>query len=150
MAMVRYATAIDIHPAAHISSEGILIDHGVGLVVGADAVIGGGVTLYHAVTLGASGKRVSVCMKVIKTQSERFEIFGRGGGLCPKDKARRLVPMRCSSRPTITHWPLFCVRLRVFSRQPWVTGSDSSSGFSLIEGGSTPIHPYTVCLPNAL
>lgn len=58
MSIVRYATAIDIHPGAQISGEGILIDHGTGLVVGATAVIGGGVTLYHGVTLGNSGKKV--------------------------------------------------------------------------------------------
>ncbi|CAM9891105.1 unnamed protein product, partial [Sphacelaria rigidula] len=58
MSMVRYATAIDIHPKAQISGDGILIDHGAGLVVGADTVIGKGVTLYQGVTLGATGKRV--------------------------------------------------------------------------------------------
>lgn len=58
MSVVRYATAIDIHPAAKISGEGVLIDHGVGLVVGATAVIGARVTLYHGVTLGNAGKKV--------------------------------------------------------------------------------------------
>ncbi len=58
MAVVRYCTAIDIHPAAKISAEGIFIDHGAGLVVGADAVVGAGVTLFHGVTLGSSGKKV--------------------------------------------------------------------------------------------
>lgn len=58
MSLVRYATAIDIHPSADISGEGILIDHGAGLVIGATAVVGGGVTLYHGVTLGNSGKKV--------------------------------------------------------------------------------------------
>lgn len=66
MSAVRYATSIDIHPAAQISGEGILIDHGTGLVVGATAVIGGEVTLYHGVTLGNSGRKVcvSVCFSV--------------------------------------------------------------------------------------
>lgn len=73
MAIVRCATAIDIHPAAQISSEGILIDHGAGLVVGADAIVGGGVTLYHGVTLGASGKRVSEYTKA-------HQAFTGGGG----------------------------------------------------------------------
>ena len=58
MSVVRYTTSIDIHPAAQISGEGILIDHGTGLVVGATAVIGGSVTLYHGVTLGNSGREV--------------------------------------------------------------------------------------------
>lgn len=60
MSLVRYATAIDIHPQADIASEGILIDHGTGIVVGATAIIGGGVTMYHGVTLGGTGKPVSV------------------------------------------------------------------------------------------
>lgn len=58
MSIVRFCTAIDIHPAATISEGGIFIDHGTGLVVGATAVIGEGVTLYHGVTLGNSGKKV--------------------------------------------------------------------------------------------
>ena len=58
MSVVRYATSIDIHPAAQISGEGILIDHGTGLVIGATAVVGEGVTLYHGVTLGNSGRKV--------------------------------------------------------------------------------------------
>lgn len=58
MSIVRYCTAIDIHPAATISGGGVFIDHGTGLVVGATAVIGAGVTLYHGVTLGNSGKKV--------------------------------------------------------------------------------------------
>lgn len=58
MSIVRYCTAIDIHPGATISAGGIFIDHGTGLVVGATAVIGEGATLYHGVTLGNSGKKV--------------------------------------------------------------------------------------------
>ncbi|CBJ26514.1 Serine O-acetyltransferase [Ectocarpus siliculosus] len=58
MSIVRYATSIDIHPAAQISEEGVLIDHGAALVVGATAIIGARVTLYHGVTLGNSGKKV--------------------------------------------------------------------------------------------
>lgn len=58
MSVVRFCTAIDIHPAATISGGGIFIDHGAGLVVGATAVVGAGATLYHGVTLGNSGKKV--------------------------------------------------------------------------------------------
>lgn len=58
MSIVRYYTAIDIHPAATISGDGVFIDHGAGLVVGATAVVGAHVTLYHGVTLGNSGKKV--------------------------------------------------------------------------------------------
>ncbi|CAE5986813.1 unnamed protein product [Arabidopsis arenosa] len=46
---------IDIHPAARIG-EGILLDHGTGVVIGETAVIGNGVSILHGVTLGGTGK----------------------------------------------------------------------------------------------
>lgn len=45
-------TGIDIHPAATIGDH-FCIDHGTGVVIGATAIIGSGVTLYQGVTLGA-------------------------------------------------------------------------------------------------
>lgn len=75
MSVVRYATAIDIHPAAEISAEGILIDHGAGLVIGATAVVGAGVTLYHGVTLGASGKKVRRCRRCLHMLAVRTPHF---------------------------------------------------------------------------
>jgi len=45
-------TGIDIHPGASIG-ESFFIDHGTGVVIGQTAVIGKGVRLYQAVTLGA-------------------------------------------------------------------------------------------------
>lgn len=45
-------TGIDIHPAAEIGDH-FCIDHGTGIVIGATAIIGSGVTLYQGVTLGA-------------------------------------------------------------------------------------------------
>ena len=45
-------TGIDIHPGARIGSR-FFIDHGTGVVIGETAVIGDGVRLYQAVTLGA-------------------------------------------------------------------------------------------------
>lgn len=45
-------TGIDIHPAATIGDH-FCIDHGTGIVIGATAIIGSGVTLYQGVTLGA-------------------------------------------------------------------------------------------------
>lgn len=50
-------TGIDIHPGATID-ESFFIDHGTGVVIGETALIGKGVRLYQAVTLGA--KRFSV------------------------------------------------------------------------------------------
>ena len=46
------ATGIDIHPGAQIG-PGFFVDHGTGVVIGETAVIGRGVRLYQAVTLGA-------------------------------------------------------------------------------------------------
>ncbi|KAK3224455.1 hypothetical protein Dsin_011480 [Dipteronia sinensis] len=46
---------IDIHPAARIG-DGILLDHGTGVVIGETAVIGNRVSLMHGVTLGGTGK----------------------------------------------------------------------------------------------
>jgi serine O-acetyltransferase len=46
------ATGIDIHPGAQIGSS-FFIDHGTGVVIGETAIIGDGVRLYQAVTLGA-------------------------------------------------------------------------------------------------
>jgi serine O-acetyltransferase len=45
-------TGIDIHPGASIGA-GFFIDHGTGVVIGETAVIGRGVRIYQAVTLGA-------------------------------------------------------------------------------------------------
>jgi serine O-acetyltransferase len=46
------STAVDIHPGAQIG-ESFFIDHGTGVVIGETAIIGKGVRLYQAVTLGA-------------------------------------------------------------------------------------------------
>lgn len=48
---------VDIHPAAKIG-EGILLDHGTGVVIGETAVVGNRVSLMHGVTLGGTGKEV--------------------------------------------------------------------------------------------
>ena len=47
----RILTGIEIHPSAKIG-ERFFIDHGHGVVIGATAVVGNNVTLYHDVTLG--------------------------------------------------------------------------------------------------
>lgn len=50
----RFFTGIEIHPGARIG-EGILIDHGMGVVIGEATIIGNRVTIYQGVTLGATG-----------------------------------------------------------------------------------------------
>ena len=58
--IVRFATGIEIHPAAKIGKR-FFIDHGMGVLIGATAEIGDDVTLYKGVTLGGTslghGKR---------------------------------------------------------------------------------------------
>ena len=53
--LVRFFTGIEIHPGAQLGT-GILIDHGMGVVIGETAIIGDNVTLYQGVTLGGTGK----------------------------------------------------------------------------------------------
>lgn len=47
--------AVDIHPAVQIG-QGILIDHGTGIVIGETATIGDNVSILQSVTLGGNGK----------------------------------------------------------------------------------------------
>lgn len=51
----RFFTGIEIHPSAKISA-GVFIDHGMGVVIGATAVVEENVIIYHGVTLGGTGK----------------------------------------------------------------------------------------------
>jgi serine O-acetyltransferase len=56
----RFLTGIEIHPAARIGRR-LIIDHGMGVVIGETAEVGDDVYLYHGVTLGGTsserGKR---------------------------------------------------------------------------------------------
>jgi serine O-acetyltransferase len=47
----RWLTGIEIHPGAQLGRR-LLIDHGMGVVIGETAVVGDDVTLYQQVTLG--------------------------------------------------------------------------------------------------
>ncbi len=51
--LVRFMTGVEIHPAATIGRR-LFIDHGMGVVIGATAVIGDDVVIYHGVTLGGT------------------------------------------------------------------------------------------------
>ena len=53
--VTRFFTGIEIHPGATIG-RGLLIDHGMGVVIGETAVIGDDCTIYQGVTLGGTGK----------------------------------------------------------------------------------------------
>lgn len=49
--IARWLTGIEIHPGAQLGRR-LLIDHGMGVVIGETAVVGDNVTLYQQVTLG--------------------------------------------------------------------------------------------------
>lgn len=53
--IARFITGIEIHPGASIGNN-LLIDHGMGVVIGETAIIGDECTIYHQVTLGGTGK----------------------------------------------------------------------------------------------
>ena len=51
----RHRTGIEIHPGAKIGRR-LVIDHGMGIVIGETAEIGDDCLIYHGVTLGGTGK----------------------------------------------------------------------------------------------
>ena len=56
MHVARFCTGIEIHPGAVIGSR-LVIDHGMGVVIGETAEIGRDVTIYQGVTLGGTSTR---------------------------------------------------------------------------------------------
>ena len=53
----RCWTGIEIHPGAKIGRR-LVIDHGMGIVIGETAEVGDDCLIYHGVTLGGTGKSV--------------------------------------------------------------------------------------------
>lgn len=53
----RRRTGIEIHPGARIGRR-LVIDHGMGIVIGETAEVGDDCLIYHGVTLGGTGKDV--------------------------------------------------------------------------------------------
>lgn len=51
----RHFTGVEIHPGAKIGRR-LVIDHGMGIVIGETAQIGDDCLIYHGVTLGGTGK----------------------------------------------------------------------------------------------
>lgn len=51
--LARFFTGIEIHPGAIIGQR-LVIDHGMGVVIGETAIIGDDVLIYHGVTLGST------------------------------------------------------------------------------------------------
>ncbi|MBQ3420188.1 MAG: serine O-acetyltransferase [Romboutsia sp.] len=57
--LARTLTGIEIHPGAILGNE-ILIDHGMGVIIGETAVVGDRITIYHGTTLGGTGNEKGV------------------------------------------------------------------------------------------
>ncbi|MBQ7383587.1 MAG: serine O-acetyltransferase [Clostridia bacterium] len=55
--LARHCTGIEIHPGAKIG-KGLVIDHGMGVVIGETTEIGDNCTIYQGVTLGGTGKDI--------------------------------------------------------------------------------------------
>ncbi|NEQ43142.1 MAG: serine O-acetyltransferase [Leptolyngbya sp. SIOISBB] len=53
----RLLTGIEIHPGAQLG-QGVVIDHGMGVVIGETAIVGDNVLIYQGVTLGGTGKEL--------------------------------------------------------------------------------------------
>ncbi len=51
--LARFASGIEIHPGARLGPE-LIIDHGMGVVIGETAVVGRQVIIYQGVTLGGT------------------------------------------------------------------------------------------------
>lgn len=54
--LARFLTGIEIHPGAQIGRR-LVIDHGMGVVIGETTIIGDDVAIYQNVTLGGTGKQ---------------------------------------------------------------------------------------------
>ncbi len=53
---VRFMTGVEIHPGATLGRR-VVIDHGMGVVIGETAIVGDDVHMYHGVTLGGNSPR---------------------------------------------------------------------------------------------
>lgn len=53
----RFLTGIEIHPGATLG-KGVVIDHGMGVVIGETAIVGDYCLIYQGVTLGGTGKEM--------------------------------------------------------------------------------------------
>jgi serine O-acetyltransferase len=100
---IRAATGVEIHPAAKIGRR-FFIDHGMGVVIGATAIVGDDVMIYHDVTLGAraggTGKRhPTIGNKVVIGAGARIIgdiIVGEGAKVSANMVVTKSVPAQTS------------------------------------------------------
>ena len=73
----RFWTGIEIHPGAQIGRR-LVIDHGMGIVIGETAEIGDDCLLYQGVTLGGTGKdkgKRHPTLEKLEALSQRVELL---------------------------------------------------------------------------
>ena len=70
--LARFITGIEIHPGAVIGSR-VVIDHGMGVVIGETAVVGDDCLIYHGVTLGGNEQ-----VSRDKVSGRRHPVLGKG------------------------------------------------------------------------
>ena len=102
----RFWTGIEIHPGAKIGRR-LVIDHGMGIVIGETAEIGDDCLLYHGVTLGRHREGPGQAPPHHRQQRaglHRGQGAGalQGGGRCPDRRQRRGAEAR--SRKTPPPW----------------------------------------------
>lgn len=102
--LARLFTGIEIHPGAQIG-QGVVIDHGMGVVIGETAIVGDYTLIYQGVTLGGTGKETGKRHPTVGS----FVVVGAGakvlGNIHIGDHARigagsivlRDVPAHCTA-----------------------------------------------------
>ena len=103
----RFWTGIEIHPGARIGKR-LVIDHGMGIVIGETAEIGDDCLIYHGVTLGGTGK----------DQGKRHPTIGNNVLISPVP--RSLAPSGWVTTPASLPTPWCCGRFRRMP-PPWVS-----------------------------
>ena len=93
----RHKTGIEIHPGAKIGKR-LVIDHGMGIVIGETTEIGDDCLLYQGVTLGGTGKETGKRHPTIGNNV----LIGCG--------AKVLGPSRSATTPASRRTALYCAR----------------------------------------
>ena len=109
----RFWTGIEIHPGAKIGRR-LVIDHGMGIVIGETAEVGDDCLLYHGVTLGGTGK----------DQGKRHPTIGNNVLVSCGAKVLGPIKVGDNSRSRLTPWS--CPRCRR-TLLPWVSRPRSSA-----------------------
>ena len=117
----RFLTGIDIHPGAKLG-PGLLIDHGMGLVIGETAELGSNVTLYQGVTLGGTGKEKGKRHPTIGNNDVVSAVPRSSAPLrlatTPKSAAAALSSRRFRPTPSLSASPAVSLLVTVYALRP--------------------------------